>query len=497
MLSVQNSLIFRRVNPWRRVVSTEQDMHCSTVKGEFTVSELCDLLRRRRSLPPNRAGTEGGTSVYAHITLVCRKNFSPNENAGGRNDDYIWLPSESDHPGRQRSLPPNTAHTKVGGLVHDHLTLFRQTKFVRQPDPTPEVCASGRNGVYIRSNIGTVPSVCNEPVTGSQAHGSSHRLGRCDLVWSAIPSLGMGSATVLLILLHPLMVDSDDLKIVTLLFLPPRMQSRSGDNMIQPYSWILHVVRTLHDQMAEVSSYILAFIYMIIAYVCCVGFFLLIEQFIRSCRSLFIRLMLTFAYCVHRILRDQTFQTDRIPLTDITALIYELWTACSSMNVGNLRNDKSGSADLLTSARNGSQPRIHDGIPRTTDQTVTLQTILPPLFEDTEQQCRQLQEIRMCRTSESRQPLLSKDLSATSFTLTPPTPEPSSSSSPVDRSQPLHWESLRPSGDAGISPPPYVAESLIVEMPVICHTQWNPEVEYSRIFIFISVTWGYTDTEST
>ena len=42
--------------------------------------------------------------------------------------------------------------------------------------------------------------------------------------------------------------------------------------------------------------------------------------------------------------------------------------------------------------------------------------------------------------------------------------------------------------------PPFVT---IVEMPVICHTQWNPEVEYSSIFIFVSVTWGYTDTEST
>ena len=163
--------------------------------------------------------------------------------------------------------------------------------------------------------------------------------------------------------------------------------------------------------------------------------------------------MLTFAYCLHRFLRDQTFQTDIIPLTDITALVFELWTSWPSMNVGSLRNDKSGSADLLTSAMNGSQPRIHDGIPGTTDQTVTLQTVLPPLFEDTEQQCRQLQEIRMCRTSESRQPLLSKNLSATSFTLTPPTP-------PVDLSRRLHRESLRPSGDAGISPLPYVAASL-------------------------------------
>ena len=129
MSTIQISLIFRRANPWRRVVSTERDMHGSTVKGVFTVSEPCDLLRRRRSLPPNRAGTEGGASIYAHITLVHRTNFPPNENAGGRNDDYIWLPSESDQSCRRRSLPPNTAVTKVGGLVHEHLTLFRRTKF--------------------------------------------------------------------------------------------------------------------------------------------------------------------------------------------------------------------------------------------------------------------------------------------------------------------------------------------------------------------------------
>ena len=51
--------------------------------------------------------------------------------------------------------------------------------------------------------------------------------------------------------------------------------------------------------------------------------------------------MLTFAYCLHRILRDQTFQTDRIPLTDITVLFYELWASWPSMNVVHLRNDKS------------------------------------------------------------------------------------------------------------------------------------------------------------
>ena len=123
VLTVQNRLIFRRANPWRRVVSTEQDIHGSTVEGVFTVSEPCDLLCRRRSLPLNRAGTESGASVYAHITLVRQTKFPPNETAGGRNYDYIWLPSESDHPCRRRSLPPNTAVTKVGGLVHEHLPL--------------------------------------------------------------------------------------------------------------------------------------------------------------------------------------------------------------------------------------------------------------------------------------------------------------------------------------------------------------------------------------
>ena len=325
-------------------------------------------------MPPNTAVTEVGGLVHKHLTLFRRTKF-----------------------------PPNRVVTEAGGLVHKHLTLFRRTKFppnrviaevsssiykyrkfVRRPDPTPIVCSSGRNGGYIRSNIGTVPSVCNAPVTRSQALGSSHRLRRCCLWWTALPSHGIGSAAVSLFLLLLLMVDSDDSNEVTLLIQPPSMQSRSIDNMIRPYSWILHGVRMLYGQMAEVNSYILACNKMIVTSLCYVGFFLLIEQFIRSRRLLFFRLMLTFAYCLHRIIRDQTFQTDRIPLTDITVLLYELWASWPRMNVVNLRNDKSGSADLLTSATKGSQLRIHDGIPRTTHQTVTLQTVLLPLFVDTE-----------------------------------------------------------------------------------------------------------------
>ena len=124
-----------------------------------------------------------------------------------------------DHLCCRRMLPPNRAVSEDGGSVHKHITFFRRT------DPTPEVFAAGRNGGYIRSNIWTMPSVCNEPVTGSQALGSSQRLERCCLWWAALPSHGIGSAEVTLILLLLLMVDSDDSNVVTRLIQSPSMQS--------------------------------------------------------------------------------------------------------------------------------------------------------------------------------------------------------------------------------------------------------------------------------
>ena len=129
------------------------------------------------------------------------------------------------------------------------------------------------------------------------------------------------------------------------------------------------------------------------------------------------------------------------------------------MNGGDLRNDESGSADLLT-----SQLEVYDGISQTTLKAVMLQTVRFPWFTDSEQQCRELQEIRTCRTSRSRQPFWRNNLSAISFTLMPPTPVSSSSSSPIDRSQPLHRESLRLTGGAGIKAPPDVAPLLTKEV---------------------------------
>ena len=136
-------------------------------------------------------------------------------------------------------------------------SIYKYRKFFRRPDPMPVVCAAGRNGGYIRSNTGTVPSVCNAPVTGSQALGSSQRLERCCRLWTSLPSHGTGSAEVTLIILLPLMVDSDDSNVVTLLIQPPSIQSRGGNNMIQPYSWIICVVGALYGHMAGMNSYIL------------------------------------------------------------------------------------------------------------------------------------------------------------------------------------------------------------------------------------------------
>ena len=100
----QNNLTFRRPKPPRRVVSTEQDMNCSGIKGESTASKPCDHSCRRRSLPPNTS------LVHKHIALFRRTNF-----------------------------PPNRVVAEVSNSI------YKYRKFLRQPDPTPVVCAAGRN----------------------------------------------------------------------------------------------------------------------------------------------------------------------------------------------------------------------------------------------------------------------------------------------------------------------------------------------------------------
>ena len=174
-----------------------------------------------------------------------------------------------------------------------------------------------------------------------------------------------------LILLLLLMVDSDDWNEVTLLFQPTCIQSYSIANTIRAYSGILHGIRTLYGQMAEENSPVLTCIKMISASVSYVSVLLFLQQFVGSRRSLSLRLLLTFSCSLHGFLRDQNFQTDRIPpLTDITVLLNELWAFWHSMNDVDLRNDKLGSADLLTSATIGSQLGVYDSVSQITLKAV-------------------------------------------------------------------------------------------------------------------------------
>ena len=234
---------------------------------DHTAVELYDVAFRRLRLPRREVFAEGVEGKYISPRTdsmaveqnnrtfrrlkMPRKDFSTERemNCVSVSANCINVDSAASEPNdhfcRRRSLPPNRAVAEVGGSVLKHMTFFRRT------DPTPEVFAAGRNSDYKRSNIWTVLSVCNEPVTGSHALGLSHKLGRCCLWWTVLPSHGIGSEEVTLILLLLLMVGSDDSNVVTLLIQAPSMQSRSGDNMIQPYSWILHGVRTLYGQMAE------------------------------------------------------------------------------------------------------------------------------------------------------------------------------------------------------------------------------------------------------
>ena len=115
----QNNLTFRRPKSPRRDVSTEQDMNCVSangINGDSTASEPYDHLCRRRSLPPNRAVVEVGGSVHKHITFFRRTSFPPNEPAGGRNDDYIWLTSESNQSVCARPVTGSLCSGQLYGL---------------------------------------------------------------------------------------------------------------------------------------------------------------------------------------------------------------------------------------------------------------------------------------------------------------------------------------------------------------------------------------------
>ena len=110
VMSVCNSRCIRVVTPDDHVTCGYHEILLHDL-GDYTASEPCNHSCRRRSLPPNTAVTEVGGLVHKHITFFRRTNF-----------------------------PPNRVVAEVSDSV------YKYRKFFCRPDPTPVVCAAGRNG---------------------------------------------------------------------------------------------------------------------------------------------------------------------------------------------------------------------------------------------------------------------------------------------------------------------------------------------------------------
>ena len=399
---------------------------------------------------------------------------------------------------RRLSFPPEeiaadgeTAAVASGSVQQDDM-IFRRINW------PPHEFAVGRNDDYIGRDLWTGPSVCIQPVTGSLAFGSSQRLGRCYLWRAAFPSRGIGSAEVPFILLL-LVVSGDEPHKNTLLVKLTEMQSWSGESMIWSYSWFLHCVGMLYDQMAEVNSLNCTCIKMIRASVCFFSFLLLIQQFIgpRHSSDWFWHFL-----TVYMTLRDQELGIGGLHITDKADSFHrqirwgklntfapdsqdvrELWAVRPHVilvkMIYSLRSRRTFQGNLvlcgLYEFLRQNVADIHEGISEqvsgtvptsaflsdmtvmsssgvmvstldvpveqiqplsavvsSTDAGITATPFVVPPSPDIEQQCRQLQDFRTCRTPESRQPPLLCSLSAVSSTRMVPwkPPEfPSSSSS--------------------------------------------------------------------
>ena len=288
------------------------------------------------------------------------------------------------------SFPPEefaagweTAAVACGAVLQDDM-IFRRTNW------PPDEFAAGRNGDYIWRDLWTGPSVCNQPVTGSLAFGSSQRLGRCCLWLAALPSHWIGSTEVPLRLHLLLAVSSREPHKVALLSQLTGMHLWIGASIIWSYPWIFHCVCTLYGQMAEVYLLNYTCICMIRVSVCFFSFLLLIQQFTRLCQlPPYFRLILTFSYCIHKFLREQELETDRMPVTDMTDPFYdnvfapdrrdvrELWAIRPRANfvmviyvcelhvffhqyVADIRDKRSENVVLLMSALRDSQPEVEN-----------------------------------------------------------------------------------------------------------------------------------------
>ena len=147
----------------------------------------------------------------------------------------------------------------------------------------------------------------------------------------------------------------------------------------------------------------------------------------------------------------RTFQSDlalcglhevlRVNVADIHYGISEKVSGTVSTSAFLLDMTVMSSSEVMASALDVPMGQIQplSAVVSGTDAGITATPFVVPPSPDIEQQCRQLQDFRTCRTPESRQPPLLCSLSAVSSTRTLPRkpPEFSSSSSSIDHFQPL------------------------------------------------------------
>ena len=159
--------------------------------ADSDAADMNDLISRRLCLPPEEvsAGLDG-TDDFPETDCAAADSGVPDMNdlifrqmSLPLDDDSASVAYDTDTVGlNDLSLSPEECaggRNTAADVMKFAVMIFRRTKL------SPDEFSTGRNGGYIWHDMGTEPSVCNRPVTGSHGFGSSHRLGQCCL-WFAV-----------------------------------------------------------------------------------------------------------------------------------------------------------------------------------------------------------------------------------------------------------------------------------------------------------------------
>ena len=423
--------------------------------------ERNDLIFRRLSLPPEDVST-GCDGKYGSLQI----DSAAAESGAVELDDLIF---------RRLSFPPeefaagwDTAAAACGAVKLDDM-IFRRTNL------PPDEFSAGRNGHYIWRDLWTGPSVCNRPVTGSHGFGSSHRLEQCCLWLAALPFCWMGNAEVPLS--HHLL---------------PAVSRRTSQEGETPFHFHLCQVYprdSFMEFLPPCFRLILTFSY-------CLYDFLREQEleiggshitdkadsfhgqirweklntFVPDSQDVkelwAVRPHVIFVKMIYTLGSRRTFQSDlalcglhellRLHVADVHEGISEKVSGTVSTSAFMCDMTVMSSSGVIVSPSDVSVGQLQPltTVVSCTDAAIMVTPFVVPPSPDIEQPCRQLQDFLTCQTPESRQPSLLCSLSAVSSACTLPwkLPKFSSSSSSIDRFQPLRRESSRPTGDTLLPP---------------------------------------------